>query len=139
MYHIVKDVATLITTSSENGRFPNGPHISKQNAQQGKLGHSTCFKSLRDIVNVAKIYRIYSWMFVAGVVRKRKGLSSVLTLAKKKTNQHRPLHLDPQRAGFMVNLNGIIVMVVRNCMNIPKYTLIGYMLSLSNGGWGKIV
>ena len=33
MYHSVKDVASLITMSSENQRltgFPNGSHISKQ-------------------------------------------------------------------------------------------------------------
>ena len=29
-------------------------------------------------------------------------------------------------------------MIVINCMNIPKYTLIGY-ISLSNGGWRKII
>ena len=73
-------------------------------------------------------------MFVAGVVRKRKGFFSMLTLSKKKTNQHRTLHLAPQRSGFMVDPNGICVMVVRYCMNIPKYTLIGYIF-LSNRGW----
>ena len=73
---------------------------------------------------------------MAGLVRKRKVFSSVLIFSKKK-NQHRTFHLDPQRACFMVNPNRINVMFVRNCMNIPKYTLIGY-ISLSNGGWIKI-
>ena len=41
-------------------------------------------------------------MFVAGVVTKSKGISSVLTLSKKK---NRTLHLEPQRAGFMVKPN----------------------------------
>ena len=63
---------------------------------------------------------------MAGVVTKKKRFSSVLTLSKKKTNQHQIFHLDPQRAGFMVNPNGIIVMVVRKCMNLTKYTLIRY-------------
>ena len=34
------------------------------------------------------------------VVTKRKGFSSVLALSKKKTNQHRTLHLDSQRIGL---------------------------------------
>ena len=38
----------------------------------------------------------------------------------------------------MDNPNRINVMVVRNCMNMPKYTLIGYIY-LSNGEWRKIV
>ena len=46
-------------------------------------------------------------MFVAGVVTKKR-FSSVLTLSKKKTNQHRTLYLDPQRSGFMVKPNIII-------------------------------
>ena len=36
-------------------------------------------------------------MFVAGVVTKRKGFSSVLILSKNKTNQHRTPHPDPQQ------------------------------------------
>ena len=39
---------------------------------------------------------------MADVVTKRKGFSAVLTLSKKKTNQHRSLHLDPQQSGFIV-------------------------------------
>ena len=58
---------------------------------------------------------------------KRKGFSSV---KEKNTNQHRSLHLDPQRLG-QSHFNK--EMVVINCMNISKYTLIGY-ISLSNGG-----
>ena len=37
-------------------------------------------------------------MFVAGVVKKRKGFSSMLILSKKK-NQHWTLYLDPRRFG----------------------------------------
>ena len=61
---------------------------------------------------------------MAGVVTKKKGFSSVLILSKKKTtNQHRSLHLDPhvQRLG-QSHYNKEIVVI--NCMNIPKYTLI---------------
>ena len=61
MYHIVKDVAFLITTSSGNDYFPSGSHISKREGSKDKLSRLTCFKSLRDIVNIAKIHRQYSW------------------------------------------------------------------------------
>ena len=74
-------------------------------------------------------------LFVAGVVTKRKGFSSVLIDPfKEKTNLHRTLNLDPQRLG-QSHYNK--EMVVINCMNIQKYTLIGYIY-LSNGGWRKI-
>ena len=63
-------------------------------------------------------------MFVAGVVTKRKGFSSVSILSKKKTKQHWTLHLDLQRLGQSQSNKE---MVVINCMNIPKYTLIGYI------------
>ena len=33
MYHIVKDVASLITTSSRNDHLPLGPHSSNERAQ----------------------------------------------------------------------------------------------------------
>ena len=71
---------------------------------------------------------------MAGVVTKRKGFSSVLILSKKK-NQHRTVHLHPQRLG---QSHYSKEMVVISCMKIPKYTLLGY-ISLSNGGWGKII
>ena len=74
-------------------------------------------------------------MFVAGAVTKRNGFSTVLILSKKKTDQHWTLHLDPQRLGQNYYNKD---MVVINCMNIPKYTLIGY-ISLSNGGWRKMI
>ena len=61
-------------------------------------------------------------MFVAGVVTKKEGFSSVLILSKYQTNQHRTLHLNLQRLG-QSHYNK--EMVVINCMNIPKYTLIG--------------
>ena len=69
---------------------------------------------------------------------KEEGILLSVDFFKEKTNQHRTLHLDPQQAGFMVNRNQISVMVVPNCMNILKYTLIGY-ISLSNGEWRKII
>ena len=46
-----------------------------------------------------QIRRQYYWMFVAGVVKKRKRFTSVQTLSKKKTNQHRTFHLDPWGPG----------------------------------------
>ena len=60
---------------------------------------------------------------MAGVVTKRKGFSPVLILSKKK-KRHPTLDLDPQRLG-QSHYNK--EMVVINCMNIPKYTLIGYI------------
>ena len=75
---------------------------------------------------------------MAGLVTKKKGFSSVLILSKKKTNQHRTLHLDPQRLGQSHYNKEMVVINSVNCMNIPKYTLIGY-ISLSNGGWRKII
>ena len=56
--------------------------------------------------------------FEAGVVTKRKGLTSVLILSKKKS-QLRTVHLDPQRLG-QSHYNKEIVVI--NSMNIPKYT-----------------
>ena len=55
---------------------------------------------------------------MTGVVTERQGFSSLLALSKKKNKS---------TFGFMVNPNGIVVMVVQNCMNIPKYTLFGYI------------
>ena len=133
MYHIVKDVASLKTTSSQKDRFPKGLHISKLRASP--IDH---FKSLRDIVNIAKIHRQYLRDARGCRSDKKKGIFLSVDLFKEKTNQHRTLHLAPQQAGFIVNRNRISVMVVLNCMNIPKYTLIGYIY-LSNGGWGKII
>ena len=66
-------------------------------------------------------------MFVAGVVTKRRGFSSVLILSKKKTGQHRTLYQDPQRLG-QSHYNED--MVVINYMDIPKYTLIKF-----GGSW----
>ena len=48
-------------------------------------------------------------MFVASEVT--KGIFLSVGPIKEKTNQHRTLHLDPQRADF-VNPNGFFVMVV---------------------------
>ena len=99
MYHIVKDVASLITTSSEMTVFLSGHTFQTGRLNTAKLGQLTIC---------------------------RKKLSDSIDPFKEKTNPDRTLLLDPQRAGFMVNPNGIFVMVVRNCMNIPKYTLIVY-------------
>ena len=61
MYHIVKDVASLITMSSENHRLTapsqRVSHFQTQRFNTPKLGQLTCFTSLRDIMNIAKIHR----------------------------------------------------------------------------------
>ena len=67
---------------------------------------------------------------MAVVVTKRKRFSSVLTFSKKKTNRHRTLYLDPQRTVLW----SISVMVARNSMNIPKYTLASKYLFQMEGG-----
>ena len=105
MYHIVKDVASSIKMSSENHRLTalskQVSHFQTGRGNTFKLSQLTCFTSLRDIVNIAKYTGNIHGMLVAGVVTKRKGFFSVLILSKKKTNQYRTLHLDPQLAGFM--------------------------------------
>ena len=84
-------------------------------------------------MNIAKIHRHYSWDVRGWCSDWKEGIFLSVYPFEEKINQHRTLHLDPQRADFMVNPNCINVMVVRNCIDIPKYTLIGY-ISLSNGG-----
>ena len=74
-------------------------------------------------------------MLVAGVVTQQEGIFLSVDPFKEKNEHQTPL-LNPQRASFMVKPNLINVMVVRNCMNISKYTLTGY-ISLLNGGWWK--
>ena len=84
-------------------------------------GQLTGFESLRDIVNIAKIHWHYSWDDRGSCSDKKDGIFlSVYLFTEKQTNQHQTLHLDPQQAGFMVHRNRISVMVVPNCVNIPK-------------------
>ena len=68
---------------------------------------------------------------MAGVLTKTKGFFSVLILSKK--NSTADPSSRPQQPG-QSHYNK--EMVVINCMDIPKHTLIGY-ISLSNGGWRK--
>ena len=87
-------------------------HRQTRRINTSKLSQLTCFTSLRDIVNIAKIHSNIHGMFVT-VVTKRKGFSSVLIISKKKTNQHRTLHLDPQRLGqTQYNLKGWLLEIV---------------------------
>ena len=81
-------------------------YFKTESLYTANLGQLTCFKFLRDVVNIAKNTNIIHGMFVAVVVTKRKGFSSVLTFSK---NQH---HLSPQQAGFIVDRNRISVIVV---------------------------
>ena len=50
---------------------------------------------------------------------------------EEKNKSTSPLHIDPQRLGRAQYKEG---MVVRNCMDIPRYTLTWY-ISLPNRGW----
>ena len=105
---------------------------------RAKLAGLRCFKSFRDIVNIAKIHRQYSWDVHGWCTDKKEGIfRSVDPFIEKNKSTLNP-YLDPQQAGFMVNPNGINVMAVRNYMSILKYTLIGY-ISHSNGGWRTII
>ena len=98
--------------------FQTGQTFQIRKAQQAKLGGLTCLKSLRVIVNIAKIHRQYLLDVRDWCSDKKEELFLSVDHSKKKTNQH----LDPLWVGFMVNPNGPFVMVVRNCTNIPKYT-----------------
>ena len=64
MHHIVKYVANLITMSSENHSLTTLPlrvsHLKTRKLYTAKLGRLTFFKSLLDIVNIAKIHSQYS-------------------------------------------------------------------------------
>ena len=142
MCHIVKDVASLITMSSLNHSLT----ALSQRVSHFKHDGFTLLSSTN--WHVLHLYGT-SWrspkytgnihgMFVAGVVTKRKGFSSVLILSmKKQTN--RTLHRDPPCSQRLGQSHYNKEMVVINCMNFPKYTLfIGY-ISLSSGGWRKII
>ena len=67
-------------------------------------------------------------MFVASEVTKSIFLS--VDPIKEKTNQHRTLHLDPQRADFGQSQ----WIFCHGCLKLYEHTLIGY-IALSNGGW----
>ena len=95
------------------------------------------FQDFAPGLKLRDVYMQYSChgLFVAGVVTKRKGFSP---------NQHRTLHLDPQRGQLVlwsIPIAWINFMAVRNCVNVLKYTLIGYRpcIYLSNGGWRKTI
>ena len=95
MYHIVKDVAGLITMSSENhfltALSQQASHFQRRRLNTSKFGQLTCFTGHREHrQNKQVILMGYSWL------------------------------VDPQQAGFMLNRNRISGMFVPNCMNIPK-------------------
>ena len=83
MYHIVKDVASLITMSLENHCLTvlsqRASHFQTRRLNTFKLSQLTCFTSLRDILKIAKYTGNIHGIFVDGVVTKRKEFSSVLT------------------------------------------------------------
>ena len=137
MYHIFKDAASLITMSSENHRLTalshRVSHFQTWRVNTSKLGELTCSTSLRNIMNIAKIHGYYSsdvW-----------GWCSEKTVSKKKTNQHWTLYLDTQHADFIVKSHIIKDIVVRNCMNIakytPTYTNTNTLISFKWGGGGE--
>ena len=97
MYNIVKD-NVIHPTSSGNNRCPTGYTGQTGGLDTNQLGQLTSYKSLRGIVNIAKIRRQYSWDVCGWCSDKKKrfSLTSVDTF-KEKTNQHRTFY--PQRAG----------------------------------------
>ena len=70
MYHIVKDVASLITMSSENHSLTAlsllVSHLQTRRVYTSILGQLTCFTSLRDVrehrQNTHVIFIGYSWL-----------------------------------------------------------------------------
>ena len=114
MYHIVKDVASLITKSSENHSLAalslQVSHLQTRRVTTPELGQLTCFTSLQDIMNIAKIRREYSWDVRGWCTDKRElGIFlSVDPFKENKTNQHQTLHLDPQT----LCLDGLVKAIV---------------------------
>ena len=126
MYHIVKVCIQhhrKMTSLYSLPLFQRASHLKTGRVNTSKLGQLTCFKSLREIVNIAKIHRHYSWDVRGWCGDKKEGTSTSDLLSR------------PSVGRFYDRMN---IMVGRNCMNIPKCTLIGY-ISLSNGGWRKII
>ena len=80
-------------------------------------------------MNIAKIHRLYAWDVRGWCSDEKKVLFLSVDPFKEKTNQHQTLHLDPQRLGKSHYSKEMDVRPT-NCMNMPKYTLIGY-ISLS--------
>ena len=103
--------------------FQRASHLKTGRVNTPKFGQLTCFKYLRDIVNIAKIHRHYSWDVRGLCSDKKEGTSTSTSDPSSR----------PSAGRFYDRMN---IMVVRNCMDIPKCTLIG---SLSNGGWRKII
>ena len=78
MYHIVKNVASLITMSSGKCRLKAlSQRVSlfqTRRFKTPKFGQLTYFTSLRDIVNIAKIHRLYSWVVRGWCSDEKEGL-----------------------------------------------------------------
>ena len=100
--------------------FLTATHIRTERVNTAKLGRLTCFESLWDIVNIAKIHRQYSWDVRGWCSSKKKIIIFVSVDPFKERNNATSIPPDPQPAGFMVKPNRICVMIVRSCMNIPK-------------------
>ena len=121
--------------------FLSGHTFQTRRLSTTERGHLTSSISLPALSTWQKYASKIHGMFVAGVVTKRNGFSSVLTLLKKKkflsvdpfkekANKHRTLHLGPQRAGlWSIQIKKLALLFE---MNIPKYT------AFKNGGWRKI-
>ena len=83
-------------------------------------------------MNIAEIHRLYSWDIRDWCSDIKEWNFISVDPFKEKTNQHRTLHLDPQRLGQR-HYNK--KMVVINCMNTPKeIDTYRVHISLSNGG-----
>ena len=87
MYHIVKDIASLIRMSSENHHSlalsQRVSHLQTRRVNTSELGQLT---SLWDALNIAKIHRLYSFDVCGWCSDKKEGflLGVVLILSKKK-------------------------------------------------------
>ena len=120
MYHMVKEVASLIKCHRKMTAFLTMltvTYFKTESLYTAKLGRLTCFISLRDIVNIAKIHRLYSWDVRGWCSDEKEGIFHSVDPFKEKTNQHRTLHTDPQRLG-QSHYNK--EMAVISNMSIPK-------------------
>ena len=84
IYHIVKDVASLITTSSENDVFLAGHTFETRRLNTAELGQ------LRDIVNITKIHRQYSWDVRRWCSDKKEGIFLSVSPFKEKKSTSDP-------------------------------------------------
>ena len=139
MYHIVKDAVSLTTMSSGKHRLTAlSQRVSlfrTRRYKTPKFGQLTYFTSFRDIVNIAKIDRLYSWD-VRDWCSDEKGFSTVLILSRKKQINIVPFDYTPSALVKAIIIKKWLLLIV---WTFRSTHLSGICISLSNGGWRKII